>query len=134
MSDYHPDGGQLFWPEGGDCEEEEVGGEHEKNRAPSSSNTTIPPPPFVVCLGPASCGDDVRPEDMRAFLVPPGHGVYLKPGTWHNGVYVNRKVAPNKGKGACRFWTRQGRVHARVSCSWAAEFGALLRVRLPEQL
>ena len=59
MSDYHPDGGQLFW--------------------------NFDSKPFVVCLGPAIVGDDVKPTDMRAFYVPEGLGVYLHPGTWHNG-------------------------------------------------
>jgi hypothetical protein len=98
MSDYHPDGGQLFFP--------------------------VNPIPFVVCLGPASCGDDIKPEDMRAFYVPAGKGAYFHPGTWHNGVYVRKEFGPQ------RFLTRQGRVHARVSASWAGEFGALLRVPL----
>ena len=98
MSDYHPDGGQLFYP-------------HEKI-------------PFVVCLGPAARGDDIRPSDMRAFLVPAGKGVYFHPGTWHNGVYIQKRFSPAK------FLTRQGRVHARVSASWAQEFNMLLRVPL----
>lgn len=81
MSDYHPDGGQLFWPR--------------------------QPIPFSVCLGPASRGDDIKPEDMRAFHVPAGKGVYIHPGTWHNGIYV----APRYTAGApARFLTRQGRV------------------------
>ena len=98
MSDYHPDGGQLFWPRS--------------------------PIPFVVCLGPASVGDHVKPSDMRAFFVPPGKGVYFHPGTWHNGVYIAREHSP------ATFLTRQGRVHARVSASWAGEFSCLLRVPL----
>ena len=98
MSDYHPDGGQLFFPR--------------------------KPIPFVVCLGPASTGDDVTPQDMRAFYVPAGKGVYFHPGTWHNGVYVAKEHSP------ATFLTRQGRVHARVSASWAEEFGSLLRVPL----
>ena len=98
MSDYHPDGGQLFFP--------------------------LKPVPFVVCLGPASCGDDIQPTDMKAFFVPQGKGVYFHPSTWHNGVYVLREHAP------ATFLTRQGRVHARVSCSWANEFQTLLRVPL----
>ena len=69
-------------------------------------------------------GDDIRPEHMRAFAIPAGRGVYLNPGTWHNGVYALPRHCP------ARFLTRQGRVHARVSASWAAEFGALLRVPL----
>ena len=98
MSDYHPDGAQLFWP--------------------------LEPIPFVVCLGPAAAGDDVKPSDMVAFAVEAGHGVYFDPGTWHNGVYTPRSAGPQ------RFLTRQGRVHARVSVSWAAEFQTLLRLPL----
>ncbi|CAE7296965.1 VPS35A [Symbiodinium pilosum] len=100
MSDYHPDGGQLFWPR--------------------------TPVPFTVCLGPASIGDDIKPEDMRAFHVPRGKGIYIHPGTWHNGIYV----APRHASSPVRFLTRQGRVHARISVSWAAEFGTLLKVPL----
>eukprot|EP00435_Cladocopium_sp_Y103_P031519 s591_g8.t1 len=101
MSDYHPDGGQLFWPR--------------------------QPIPFSVCLGPASHGDDIKPEDMRAFHVPAGKGVYIHPGTWHNGIYV----APRYTAGApARFLTRQGRVHARISVSWASEFQTVLRMPL----
>ena len=61
MSDYHPDGGQLFMP---------------------------------------------------------------KDPTWHNGVYIKQEYSP------AAFLTRQGRVHARVSASWADEFNCLLRVPL----
>ncbi|CAE7224964.1 unnamed protein product [Symbiodinium sp. CCMP2592] len=100
MSDYHPDGGQLFWPR--------------------------TPVPFTVCLGPASAGDDIQPEDMRAFHVPQGKGIYIHPGTWHNGIYV----APRYAAAPARFLTRQGRVHARISVSWAAEFGTLLKLPL----
>merc|ERR1719334_2607652 len=98
MSDYHPDGGQLFWPE------EKV--------------------PFVVCLGKATYGDDIRPENMRAFYVPAGKGVYFHPGTWHNEAYITPQNSP------ARFFTRQGKVHGRVSVSWAEEFGTLCRVKL----
>merc|ERR1719245_179004 len=101
MSDYHPDGGQMFWPR--------------------------QPVPFVVCLGPASKGDDIHPKDMRAFLVPQGLGIYIHPGTWHNGIYVAPK---HTEEGPMRFLTRQGKVHARISVSWANEFGTLLRVPL----
>jgi len=98
MSDYHPDGGQLFFPRS--------------------------PIPFVVCLGPAAVGDDVTPSDMRAFYVPTGKGIYLHPGTWHNGVYIQKQYSP------ATFLTRQGRVHARISASWAGEFKTLLKVPL----
>ena len=98
VSDYHPDGAQLFMP--------------------------LSPIPFTVCLGLSTHGDDIRPEQMRAFRVPAGKGVYMHPSTWHNGVYVPPSLGP------CRFLTRQGRVHARVSASWAAEWGTMLRVPL----
>ena len=98
MSDYHPDGAQLFWPER--------------------------PIPFVVTLGLNTKGDEIVPSDMQSFYIPAGLGVYLHPGTWHNGIYVHQDHTP------ARFLTRQGRVHARVSVSWADEFGSLLRVPL----
>lgn len=98
MSDFHPDGGQLFFPKS--------------------------PIPFCVCLGKNTCGDNVKPEDMQAFYIPAGKGVYFHPGTWHNGVYVSKELGPQV------FLTRQGRVHARVSASWAEEFGTLLRLPL----
>jgi len=98
MSDYHPDGAQLFW--------------------------TSEKIPFVVCLGKASYGDDITPQDMRAFYVPAGKGVYFHPGTWHNEVYILKEHSPAK------FFTRQGKVHARVSVSWAKEFNSICRVKL----
>lgn len=101
MTDYHPDGGQLFFP----------------------TNPTNPVP-FYVCLGLNSLGDDIKPTDMRAFEIPAGKGVYIHPGTWHNGVQLNKKYGPQ------RFFTRQGNVHARVSASWASEFNVLLRMPL----
>ena len=98
MSDYHACGGQLFYP-------------HDKI-------------PFVVCLGPAEKGDDIRPSDMKAFYVPAGKGVYFHPGTWHNGVYIQKEHSP------ATFLTRQSRVHSRISASWAKEFKTLLKVPL----
>lgn len=103
MSDYHPDGGQLFFP--------------------SDPDNAVP---FTMCLGPASKGDDIKPEDMKAFFVPAGKGVYIHPGTWHNGIYVRKEFTPTT------LFTRQGKIHGRVSASWAAEFKSLLRVSLNE--
>ncbi|MGI8754364.1 MAG: ureidoglycolate lyase [Acidimicrobiales bacterium] len=79
--------------------------------------------------------------DRRPFLVPavpPGgspdldravvassdgtFAICLRPGVWHDGVY------PCHGDG--RFWTRQGRVHARVSADISRENGCLLRIPL----
>lgn len=55
--------------------------------------------------------------DIR--VIPTGKGVYFHPGTWHNGVYVAPEHSP------ATFLTRQGRVHARVSASWASEVSQL---------
>jgi len=55
---YHPDGGQLFFP---------------KQRIP-----------FVVPL--ALPGDDVRPDKFVAFYCDGSAGVYIHPGVWHEAV------------------------------------------------
>ena len=93
-ANYHPDGGQLFFPLDGQ--------------------------PFVCPL--ALPGDDVRPEDFRAFLVEGGRGLSIHPGVWHEAVF------PVGERG--RFHDEQGAVHARVSVNFAEEFGLLLSVPL----
>ena len=93
-ANYHPDGGQLFYPLDGK--------------------------PFVVPL--ALPGDDVRPEKFVAFLVDGNHGLYIHPNVWHEGIF------PMEGRG--RFYDEQGKVHARVSCNIAREFGVFLAVPL----
>jgi ureidoglycolate lyase len=93
---YHPDGGQLFYPLDG--------------------------LPFVVPL--AKPGDDLKPEDFVAFYCDGSFGVCIHPGIWHEGVFP---LAPK-----ARFFDKQGRVHARVSCHLAREFGILLAVPLRE--
>ena len=56
---YHPDGGQLFFPLDGK--------------------------PFVV---PAALpGDEFKPEDVVAFWCDGTRGVYVHPGIWHEGVF-----------------------------------------------
>jgi len=93
-ANYHPDGGQLFFPlDGG---------------------------PFVVLLAPP--GDDVTPDDFLAVHVGGGRGLYVAPGVWHDAAFP---LAPYG-----RFHGEQGRVHARVSCHVAREFGVLLSVPL----
>jgi hypothetical protein len=91
---YHPDGGQLFWPIDGQA--------------------------FVV---PAALpGDDLRPENFIALRSDGSFGVYIHPGIWHEGPF------PVTASG--RFFDKQGKVHARVSCDIASEFGVLLNVPL----
>ena len=88
MSDYHPDGGQVYPPPPLPLADTAT-----DTRA--SQHVLLPfltwvchsnggqlffpedPIPFVVALGPASCGDDIKPSDMRAFAVPAGKGVLL---------------------------------------------------------
>jgi hypothetical protein len=61
-ANYHPDGGQLFFP--------------------------LEQAPFVVPL--ASPGDDVRPEDFVCFYFEGAHGLYIHPNVWHEGVFAKR--------------------------------------------
>ena len=58
-ANYHPDGGQLFFPRDG--------------------------ADFVAPL--ALPGDDVTPERFVAFRVRGGRGLYIHPGVWHEGVF-----------------------------------------------
>jgi len=96
-ANYHPDGGQMFFP--------------------------LEKKPFVVPM--ALPGDDVTPAHFKTFWFDGGHGLYMHPGVWHEGVF------PSAPEG--RFFDKQGRVHARVSVDFAAEFGVLLEVPLPRE-
>jgi len=93
---YHPDGGQLFFPLDGQ--------------------------PFVV---PAALpGDDLSLDKIIAFWCDGSQGLYIHPNIWHEGVFPTAKQQS--------FGDRQGRVHARVSCNIAQEFGVFLNVPLRE--
>ena len=59
-ANYHPDGGQLFFPE------------IDK--------------PFLAPL--ALPGDDVRPEDFVCFRFQGGQGLYIHPNVWHEGIFA----------------------------------------------
>ena len=91
---YHPDGGQLFFPLDGK--------------------------PFVVPVAPP--GDDLTLEKIVAFYCDGSRGLYIHPNIWHEGVFTC--------SGKQSFLDRQGRVHARVSCNIAREFGVFLQVPL----
>jgi hypothetical protein len=58
-ANYHPDGGQLFFP--------------------------LEPKPFYVPL--ALPGDDVRPHDFVCFAFDGRQGLYIHPDVWHEGVF-----------------------------------------------
>jgi len=76
--------------------------------------------PFVV---PAALpGDDLGLENIVAFWCDGSRGLYIHPGIWHEGVFP-ATVAQS-------FRDRQGKVHARVSCNIAQEFGVFLNVPL----
>lgn len=59
-ANYHPDGGQLFFP--------------------------LEPKPFFVPL--ALPGDDVRPEDFICFVFDGTRGLYIHANVWHEGVFA----------------------------------------------
>ncbi len=87
---YHPDGGQLFFPE--------------DNK------------PFISPL--ALPGDDIQPENFKAFYFNGSQGLYIHPNIWHEGVFPTKGRATFKGK--------QGKVHARVSIDLFKEFRSYL--------
>tara|TARA_B100001750_G_scaffold105715_1_gene83700 strand:- start:1585 stop:2223 length:639 start_codon:yes stop_codon:yes gene_type:complete len=87
---YHPDGGQLFFPEG--------------NK------------PFISPL--ALPGDDIQPDNFKAFYFDGSQGLYIHPNIWHEGVFPTKGRATFKGK--------QGKVHARVSIDLLKEFRSYL--------
>lgn len=58
-ANYHPDGGQLFFP--------------------------LEPKPFLVPL--ALPGDDIAPEKFVCFRFDGRHGLYIHPNIWHEGVF-----------------------------------------------
>jgi ureidoglycolate lyase len=93
-ANYHPDGGQLFFP--------------------------LERRPFVVPLAPP--GDDLRPDAFKAFWFAGTKGLYIHPGIWHEAIFVAAAEA--------RFFDKQGKVHARVSCDFTKEFDCLLEVPL----
>jgi ureidoglycolate lyase/seryl-tRNA synthetase len=76
--------------------------------------------PFVVPV--AMPGDDLQLESIIALWCDGSQGLYIHPGIWHEGVFP---ATPQQS-----FRDRQGRVHARVSCNVAQEFGVFLNVPL----
>ena len=60
-------------------------------------------------------GDDVRPEHFKAFWFDGSKGLYIHPNVWHEAVFPVGETG--------RFFDRQGKVHARINCEIAEEFG-----------
>jgi len=67
---YHPDGGQLFFPE--------------DNK------------PFISPL--ALPGDDIQLSHFKAFYFQGSQGLYIHPNIWHEGVFPTKGRATFKGK------------------------------------
>lgn len=79
--------------------------------------------PFIIPL--ALPGDTISPTDFKAFYVEEG-GIYIHPNVWHEAVFSLARVSS--------FYDEQGRVHARISCNFAEEFGVLLKLPLMRPL
>ena len=67
---YHPDGGQLFFPE---------------NNKPFISPLALP-------------GDDIQLNNFKAFYFHGSKGLYIHPNIWHEGVFPTKGRATFKGK------------------------------------
>lgn len=69
-ANYHPDGGQIFFPRDGAA--------------------------FVALL--AKPGDDIRPDDFVAFYCDGTFGLHIDPGVWHQPVFplADRATFDNK--------------------------------------
>ncbi len=93
-ANYHPDGGQIFYP--------------------------IDNKPFVALL--AAAGDDIQPEDFKAYYFDGTHGVHINAGIWHQPLFPvgNSQV----------FKDKQGAVHACIACNFVEEFGVYFKVPL----
>ena len=69
-ANYHPDGGQLFFP---------------------TSNS-----PYISPL--ALPGDDIKLEDFKAFYFDGSKGLYIHPNIWHEGVFPLQEESSFNGK------------------------------------
>ena len=67
---YHPDGGQLFYPSA---------------KKPYISPLALP-------------GDDVQVGDFRAFYFDGSQGLYIHPNIWHEGVFPIDKKGTFQGR------------------------------------
>ena len=67
---YHPDGGQLFFP---------------KDNKPFISPLALP-------------GDDIQLNDFKAFYFNGSQGLYIHPNIWHEGVFPTKERATFRGK------------------------------------
>ena len=95
---YHPDGGQLFFP--------------------------LERKPFVVPV--ALPGDDIAPEQVVAFWCDGARGLYIHPNIWHEGIFPvddSQRFLDRQGavhaRVSCDFGKEFG-VYIAVPLSWEA--------------
>lgn len=69
-TNYHPDGGQLFFP---------------TKESPFISPLALP-------------GDDIKLEDFKAFYFDGSKGLYIHPNIWHEGVFPLQEHSSFNGK------------------------------------
>lgn len=92
------------------------------NYHPDGGQLFFPQAPGAFVAPLALPGDDVKPDDFVAFWFGGECGLYIHPGVWHDAVIPVRDRQ--------RFYGRQGKVHARVSVDFGAEFGCYLATPL----
>jgi len=105
LANCHPDGGQVFYPPPGGR-------------------------PYVMLLAPASVGDDVRPEDFKAFYFDGHEGFQIGPGTWHNPPYFRPAPPGSAEQGRMVFRNKQSSVFACIWMDSFKEFGVYLKFPL----
>lgn len=93
-ANYHPDGGQVFYP--------------------------VDNKPFIALL--AQEGDDIKPEDFKAFYFDGSQGVHINASVWHQPLFPVGQSQVFKDK--------QGAVHACIACNFVEEFGVYIKVPL----
>jgi len=96
------------------------------NYHPDGGQLFFPHDPGAFVAPLALPGDDVKPDDFVAFWFDGSSGLYINPGIWHEAVFP---VCDRQ-----RFFDKQGKVHARISVDFGAEFGCYVAAPLPEQL
>jgi len=76
----------------------------------------------LVCGQCGNCSVCTEVVGCPAFYVEGGKGLYIHPNVWHEAVFPLAARAS--------FYDEQGKVHARISCNIAKEFGVFLNVPL----
>ena len=93
-ANYHPDGGQVFYP--------------------------VDNKSFIALL--AEAGDDIKPQDFKAYYFDGNMGIHINAGIWHQPLFPVGESQVFKDK--------QGAVHACIACNFVEEFGMYFKVPL----